>query len=309
MAKDKQNDAALDGIALVRRAIEINNALPGRLADDEGSPGGLIILPDDKRPIIIGDLHSNHGHLSLILDHDGNRTDIENDRAICILLGDALHDDRTGHMKEMSSSIDTLDAVLYLIARYPGKVYYIRGNHDSFDDRLRKSGISQGLEMRKALVEARGADYAAAVADFFESMPVFIIGKDFVITHAGPPRGGIVRDELVNIKKYPEKFHQLIWTRVNEFHGNPSLKEYGEKDVRLALDLLGMPEGTQFIVGHNPIWSDGNKIGVWLNVIGIKNHHILYSGYGSAAPYITFVNGEMRVHTAVAKQPEVYYYG
>jgi len=309
MAKVKQNGVTLDGIELVKRAIEINNTLPGRLADDEGNPGGLIILPDDKRPIIIGDIHANHEHLSFILDHDGNRSDIDGDKAICILLGDALHDDRTGHMKEMSSSITTLDAVLSLIARYPGKIYYIRGNHDSFDDRLRKSGISQGMEMRKALVDARGNDYANAVSEFFESLPVFIIGKDYVITHAGPPRGGIVREELVNIKRYPEKFHQLIWTRVNEFHGNPSLKEYGEKDVRLAIDLLGMPENTQFIVGHNPIWSDGNKIGVWLNVIGIKNHHILYSGYGSAAPYITFVNGEMRVHTALAKKPEVYYYG
>jgi hypothetical protein len=138
---------------------------------------------------------------------------------------------------------------------------------------------------------------------------VFIIGSHFVITHAGPPHGGISRDELVNIKRYPEKKHQLVWTRVNEFHGTPSVKEYGENDIRLALDILDMPADTHFIVGHNPIWSDGNKIGAWLNVIGIRNHHILYSGYGSAAPYITFIDGEMQVHTAIAKKPEVYYYG
>jgi hypothetical protein len=119
-----------------------------------------------------------------------------------------------------------------------------------------------------------------------------------------------VRDELVNIRNYPEKMHQLIWTRVNEFNGgNPSLKEYGERDLRLALELLDMPSDTHFIVGHNPIWSDGNKTGVWLNVIGIKNHHILYSGYGSAAPYITFIDGEMIVKMAKTEEPEVYYYG
>jgi hypothetical protein len=70
-----------------------------------------------------------------------------------------------------------------------------------------------------------------------------------------------------------------------------------------------MPEDTHFIVGHNPIWTDGNKTGVWRDVIGIKNHHILYSGYRSAAPYITFIEDSMIVKTAAVEEPEVYYYG
>jgi predicted phosphodiesterase len=299
----------LDGVPLVKEAIRVLSNLPGRLIDTEGRPGGLVIMPQEKRPIIIGDLHANRENLALILAHENNREDMETGTAACILVGDAFHDDRTGHMKDMHSSVEILDDVLRLIVRYSGRVYYIRGNHDTFDERLRKSGIMQGIEFKNALLREKGAEYTAAVSDFFDSMPVFIIGQNFVVTHAGPPRGGIVRDELVNIRRYPEKFHQLIWTRVNEFHGNPSLKEYGEKDLRLALDLLEMPIDTHFIVGHNPIWSDGNTTGVWLNVIGIKNHHILYSGYGSRAPYITFVNDQMIVKYAQVKQPEVYYYG
>jgi hypothetical protein len=299
----------LDGIDLVEAAIRVNGELPGRLRDSAGKPGGLVMFPKEKRPFIIGDLHSNRDNLFSILNHDSNRADLEAGLASCILLGDALHDDRTGHMKDMRSSVEILDEVLRLIVRYPGSVYYIRGNHDTFDERLRKSGISQGLEMKNILLRERGAEYTAAIDRFFESMPVFIIGDGFVITHAGPPRGGICRDELVNIRNYPEKLHQLMWTRVNEFHGNPSLKEYGENDIRLALELLDVPPDTQFIVGHNPIWSDGNRIGVWLNVIGIKGHHILYSGYGSQAPYITFVDGKMEVRLAIEKKPEVLYYG
>jgi predicted phosphodiesterase len=299
----------LDGVALVEHAITVLNTLPGRLPDSAGAPGGLVMFPDKIRPIIIGDLHANRENLSLILEHDANRADLESGKAACILLGDALHDDRTGHMTDMQSSVEILDDVLRLIVRYPGQIYYIRGNHDSFDERLRKSGIAQGLELKNLLVKEKGQEYMQAVQRFFDAMPLFIIGNSFVITHAGPPHGGIVRDELVNIKKYPEKMHQLMWNRVNEFHGNPSLKEYGEKDIRLALDMLDMPKDTEFIVGHNPIWTDGNKIGVWLHVIGIRNHHILYSGYGSAAPYITFIEGTMIVKTAEIKKPEVYYYG
>lgn len=297
------------GIDLVDAAARVMRELPGRLQNRAGNPGGLVMFPERLRPIIIGDLHANSEHLRTILDHDGNREDLAAGKAACILLGDALHDDRTGHMKDMSSSVQILDDVLSLVCEYPGFVYYIRGNHDTFDPRLRKSGIMQGEEMRRKLELDRGAEYVQAVERFFDSMPVFIIGKGFAITHAGPPRGGVSRDALVNIGEFPEIFHQLIWTRVNEFHGNPSLKEYGEKDVRLALDLLDLPKDTEFIVGHNPIWSDGNTTGIWQDVIGIKHHHILYSGHGSRAPYITFIDGKMVVRYAVNAKPEVYYYG
>ncbi|MEI6873506.1 MAG: metallophosphoesterase [Spirochaetota bacterium] len=297
------------GPALVERATEVCGAWPGRLKDSTGKPGGLILFPKNLRPIIIGDLHANLDNLIAIIDHEKNREDFEEERAILVFVGDSVHDDRTGHMKEMTNSVEILEYILRLIAEHPRTVYYLRGNHDTFDERLRKSGIAQGLEFRKALLAAQGPEYVAAVQRFFEDLPMFIIADGFVITHAGPPRGGLVREELIDIKSYPEKYHQLMWNRVNEFHGNPSPKEYGEKDIRLVLTQLELPEYTTFIVGHNPLWSDGNKTGVWLNVIGMKNHHIIYSGSGSRAPYFTLENGELVVKMAIKKEPEVYYYG
>jgi hypothetical protein len=299
----------LSGVKLVNKVVALLEALPGRLRDDTGEPGGLVMFPDGLRPIIIGDLHANRENLKLILDHDGNRADLEAGRAACIFLGDVLHDDRTGHMKDMTGSVAMLDDLFEVFLAYPGRVYYIRGNHDSFDERLRKSGISQGAELKHQLLASKGKEFVDAVQVFFDALPVFIIGKGYVITHAGPPRGGLVREELINIKRYPEKYHQLLWNRLNEFHGNPSLKEYGEKDLRLVLDFLDLPPDTHFIVGHNPLWNDGNKIGVWMNVIGIKNHHILYSGYGSKAPYFTIEKGELVCKQAMAQQVEAYYYG
>ncbi len=296
-------------VALVEYAVDQLTTAAGRLANDEGKPGGLVLFPEKLRPIVIGDLHANRKNLSYILAHGDNAKDLESGKAACIFIGDAFHDDRTGHMKNMESSIDLLDDILDLFVRYPGKVYYIRGNHDTFDERLRKSGILQGLELKHAIFRLRGADYVGAVGRLFDAMPYAVIGERYVIVHAGPPRGGIVREELVNIEKYPEKLHQLIWTRVNEFHGgNPSLKEYGERDIRLALELLDMPADAHFIVGHNPIWGDGNKTGVWIDVVGIKNHHILYSGYGSVAPYITFIEGEFAVRHALPVAQEEYRY-
>lgn len=302
-------EALPTGVALVELAIKAASAWPGRYRDSEGKPGGLIDFPDKLRPIIIGDLHANLENLKRIIEHENNREDFEAGRAALVLVGDAMHDDRTGHMKEMASSVEIFDYLLRLIAEHPKTVYYLRGNHDTFDERLRKSGIAQGLEFKKALLAAYGAEYVEAVQRFFEALPVFIIGKGYVITHAGPPHGGLSRDEIIDIRRYPEKYHQLMWNRVNEFHGNPSPKEYGERDIRLVLNILGLPEDTPFIVGHNPLWNDGNTTGVWLNVIGIKNHHILYSGSGSRAPYFTIEGGELVLKLALSKKPEVYYYG
>lgn len=304
----KKNSKNLDALGLVERAMEISGAWPGRIKDDEGLPGGLIELPKTVRPILIGDLHANLENLKAILDHENNRVDLESGRAALLFIGDSVHDDRTGHMRETAGSIAILDYILHLIVDFPRNVYYIRGNHDTFNQQLRKSGIAQGLEFRNAMVAEYGEETTAAVGRFFESLPVFIIAQDFVMTHAGPPRGGLVREELINIKRFPEKYHQLMWNRVNEYHGNPSPKEYGEGDLRLVLDLLGVPKDTQFIVGHNPLWNDGGKTGVWMNVIGMTGHHILYSGSGSRAPYFTRENGTLVVKMAIEFREEVYSY-
>ncbi|GAB1483622.1 hypothetical protein MASR2M78_24380 [Treponema sp.] len=301
--------ASASPTALVEKAIEVSAQWPGRAKDDEGSPGGLILLPKELRPIIIGDLHGNLQNLKAIMADRDNKADLDAGKALLIFLGDSVHDDRTGHMREMEGSVAILEYILHLIVDYPKNVYYIRGNHDTFDHRLRKSGIAQGIEFRDALVAAQGEEYAVAIGKFFESLPLFIIADAFAITHAGPPRGGLVREEIINIKKYPEKYHQLMWNRVNEYHGNPSPKEYGEKDLRLMLELLDLPADLPFIVGHNPLWNDGNKTGVWMNVIGIKNHHILYSGSGSRAPYFTLEQGKLVVKMAVEIRQEAYTYG
>ncbi len=301
---------ALEGVALVERAIEIVLSDPCRPKGSDKAPGGLVELPRKVRPIIIGDLHANLDNLNRILDDGTNRSELDESKAYLVIVGDVEHDDRTGHMKEMDSSVVILEALFRLLDRYAGRICYIRGNHDTFDERLRKSGIAQGQELKAKLLAVRGADYVAAVQRFFEALPVFVIGQGFVITHAGPPHGGLDRQEVIDIKRYPEKYHQIMWTRVNEFRdGTPSPKEYGAKDVKLMLEMLGQPEETHFIVGHNPLWGDGNTVGFWRDVVGIKNHHIIYSGSGSQAPYLTFEAGELQVKTAIPKKPEAYYYG
>ncbi len=308
MASHNAEVSSLEGVALVEEATKIIENSPGRLRDSHGRPGGLVEFPANLRPIIIGDLHTNLDNLKQILHHETNFEDVAANKAAYIVVGDAVHDDQTGRMKDMTSSLVMLEEIFRLIIAYPQNFLYLRGNHDTFDARLVKSGIAQGKEFRLKLLEARSPEYVEAVERFFEALPYFIIGDGFVITHAGPPRGGCTKQQLIDVLDRPDLMQQLTWNRINEFHGTPSSREYGERDIRAMLECLSLPEFTHFIVGHNLI-NDGNKSGCWMNVIGVKNHHILYSGTASQAPYLTFQNGELVLKTAQVKTPEVYYYG
>ncbi len=293
----------IDDIYKVVKIVENHSCRP---KNDAGHPGGLIDLSKDKRSaIIIGDLHGAIENLEVIIEK--NEYELKEDKTRIIIIGDGVHNDQTGHMLEMHTSLDVLEKIFKLTVKYQENIIYIRGNHDTFDARLAKSGIKQGLEFQNYLEEHRSEDYVDAVSKFFESLPVFVIGNGFIVTHGGPIRNGATKNEIINIEENPFFYHQLIWNRLHEFRGNPSNKEYGEEDIRSSLKKLKLPEDTPFIVGHNPMWSTGNHSGIWRDIIGIKNHIIIYTNIGTRAPYLKIENGTVTEKYGIQEDPRSSY--
>jgi len=277
-------------LSLPEKAIKIINESKYRSLDTEGRPGGLIEFNENIRPVIIGDLHGAFENLSGIVEK--NKDDLDQGRAYILILGDLVHDDEVGFLREMGPSLKVIDYVFNLIIKYPERIFILRGNHDTFDENLVRHGINQGAELLCHILEKRGIEFAKNVEIFFDSLPVFFIGGEFVAAHAGPVRGGITRDQLVNIRKYKTKYRELIWNRVNEFVGSiPNNKEYGESDIRATLKKINRSVQTTFIVGHNPRWVSEDDSGVWLNILGIKNHHVVYSSKRTNAAYLTIEEG------------------
>ncbi|WP_319560539.1 metallophosphoesterase [Marispirochaeta sp.] len=296
------------GIQHIKKATQIVNTNQNRLTDSYGNPGGLIDLSKNRLPVIvIGDLHGAVDNLAKIVEHEGNDKALKNGKAILVIIGDSVHNDQTGYMKEMESSYKILELTFKIINTYKDSVIYIRGNHDTFDERISKSGIRQGAELQAYLEKNCGKEYVKATEEFFESLPYFIIGDTYVITHAGPIRNGASRNELINIADNEDYRRQLVWNRVHEFRGTPSLKEYGAEDIKKMLEKLKMPPESYFIVGHNPMWHTGNLTGIWWDVTGIKNHIILYTNIGTRAPYLYIEDGKVEKRFAVAKQREGFY--
>ena len=115
------------------------------------------------------------------------------------------------------------------------------------------------------------------------------------------------RSSEINIYYDIDGYNQLMWNRIHEFRGNPSLKEYDEDDIKKMLKKLKLPPDTHFIVGHNPLWNTGDMSGIWLDVLGIKNHHIIYSNLQTLAPYLIFENNKLKKRFAIKPKEEVLY--
>ena len=262
-------EPALD---LLQSVNEILKHEPYRPIDDSGLPGGLVELPKNIAPIIVGDLHGQVNNLLKILSENKFLDGIESECACLIILGDAVHSELPGEMEQMDSSILIMDLILSLKKRFPANVFYLRGNHDSFNPNICKNGICQGSLLRRRLIELRGSEYVSAMETFYDFLPLVIQSDDFIACHAGPPGKKTSRSELINLRSFPETAQEITNSRLkrsNYFAG------YGKGDVKRFRKSLNLPKRTPFIVGHTPLHSSGS---IWSNVGDIKNHHIIYSG-------------------------------
>ncbi len=276
--------------AAIENVLSFDSKL--RPPNSKEKPGGLIEFPGDesREMIIVGDLHANKRNLKAILQDAGNLYKLERNEAVLVFLGDIAHDERTGHLKEMQSSIQIMDILIHLINKYPDNIIYLLGNHDTLSPQLSKSGILQGELFHRALIEQRGERYADLIQRFFNALPLCVIHQYFCAVHAGPVRGGIGRRELTNINHYPDCRHQLIWNRINEVYSTPSMKEYGLQDLEDLRTALRLPQHIPIIVGHNPMWKWGGDDSIWINILRTHDHVILYSGAQKICPYISVRN-------------------
>ncbi len=260
-------------LALLR---QVNTLMAGesmRPSTRSGTPGGVIDLQQRAIPVIVGDLHAQVDNLLKILSENCLLTSLGNKSATLVLLGDAVHSENSNEMEEMDSSILMMDLIFTLKLRFPWNFYYIRGNHDSFDSSISKNGISQGLLMRRRLLELRGEHYVAEMERFYQALPYIIKSPYFYGCHAAPPRTPATLDDLVHIADNPSLIQEVTCNRLQRPHYPGG---YKKSDVKRFRKALGVAKGTPFVVGHTPLDPFG---GVWKNVGAIKNHYIIYSAH------------------------------
>lgn len=266
-----------------------------RPRDSDGNVGGLLELPEWITPIIVGDLHAQVDNLLRILSEGAYLESLERGEAALILLGDAVHSQQPGQWDDMDSSVLMMDLILKLKLRFPDRVFFLLGNHDSFSAEVTKGGVPQGLLWEKRLGELRGEEYTRALELFYRRSPLVVVSRDFVACHAGPPRTRISKQTLIDIRRFPKLLRELTWTRV-QTTTHPA--GYTRRDVRQLRQALGLPDTAAVIVGHFPV----SKVGaVWRHVGNIRNHHIVYSANPREIGLFTRVSGKLVAQTYPAE--------
>ncbi|MEA3291231.1 MAG: metallophosphoesterase [Pseudomonadota bacterium] len=270
----------------IRRVNELLLEEPYRRLDQSGNVGGIIELPAEPTPVIVGDLHANTDNLLNVLVEGGLLQSLEDKTAVLLFLGDLIHPDFEP-FDYMDSSVLIMDLLFLLKLHFPENVFILHGNHESFSPELSKRGVPQALLLQKRLTELRGEAYCTQMEQFYERSPVLAVSRDFVACHAGPARAKTSLDDIVNIRQHPDLAHDLTWNRIKRA-ATPS--GYAAGDVRRFRKSLGIDSDTPFLVGHYPYANDGT---LWLEVGGIKNHHIVYSAKPDQIGLFTRIDGVM----------------
>ena len=259
----------------------------GHCKDALGNPGGILELPDNVTPILVGDLHARIDNLLTILSENAFLDSLENGTAALIILGDAVHSEEPDRLEEMESSLLMMDLIFRLKLRFPGNVFFIVGNHDSFLHELMKKGIPQGLLWEKHVLSARGEEYKTELELFYQQSPLLVLSKDFIACHAGPARRKVSRQILVDARQFPDIVHDMTWSRIRTAAFPAG---YTRNDIRKFRKDLEVGSDTPFIVGHHPCSSDET---LWLNVGQANQHHVVISSRPDRVGIFTGIDGKM----------------
>ncbi len=272
----------------LRTIQDVNDLLlaePYRPLNALGQPGGIISLPPGTTPVIVGDLHAQVDNLLKILSENCLLECLRLRTATLVLLGDAVHSENAGEMDKFETSMLIMDLIFKLKLSFPHNLFYIRGNHDSFDAEINKNGILQGEAFKQYLMEKRGGDYVANMDIFYQRLAYIIHSDTFLACHAGPPVSKVSRKRLTNIQDNPQLARELTHNRLQRPN---HLAGYSKSDVRKLKKCLQLPAKARFIVGHTPLDPFGS---FWLHAGGIKNHHILYSAHTAGPSMLIYSNG------------------
>jgi len=273
-------------LATLRRVNDAMQSEPYRATASDGRPGGIVELPADKTPIVIGDLHGRVDNLITLLTHNAFLESLEKERAALVILGDAVHPEGPDDLADMHGSVLIMDLILRLKSAFPSGVFFLLGNHDSFSAELMKDGVPQGVLWEQCLSGLRGHAYRDEMRRFYTLCPLMLVSDDFVACHAGAPRMGVTREMLVDVRQHPALLYELTWNRqkTRGFAGG-----YTAADVRRLFQVLGMRDDSTLLVGHYPRSEIGS---VWLNAGGIARHHVIVSSRPAEVAVITRVDGE-----------------
>lgn len=291
--RDINKDDYLKKLDLVTQSLNFEDTSI-REHDDQGQPGGVIDLNRNIPTIIVPDLHARVYFIRYLLNHRiDDKTVLEllflsKIQIICV--GDGFHSERrckdrwlaasiefengfNTHKNidmEMSESLGLMSLIIELKIKFPKIFHFLKGNHENI---LNEEGYgnypfgkftSEGYIVRSWVEKFYGEDFLYKYSSFEKSLPLFVIGRNFLVSHAEPGHF-YERSEIVNCYNNHNLIYDLTWTRDNQAEiGSVERmlkrfidKEYLEKSLYFGghcsiSSIYSLRANSKFVQIHNP---------------------------------------------------------
>ena len=267
-------------LAVARLTYKQENA-DIRPADDSNQPGGLVKLRHDLDTIIIPDLHARRDFLLALFSMPGKNAptvldELEEGLVQVVCVGDGFHAEGRAAMRwrkafeefthaykthknidlEMTESLALMEMIMELKVSYPDYFHFLKGNHENI---LNENGNGnypfgkyayEGEMVADYMKMFYGEELTYEYAFFEKDLPVFVIGKNFLVSHAEPERF-FTEDEIINYRNKPEVIYGLTWTADDAAE---------EGSVQAMLEhYLGSLDDVYYFGGHRPVSELYNK--------------------------------------------------
>jgi len=196
-----------------------------RPRDLDGNPGGLLVLRDAKRLIVVGDLHGRYDNLEHILRDGNNLKAIIDGDAHLVFMGDAVHPRgaRIHSDEAYEESFCVMLLIMTLKAENPANVHYVLGNHDNAHvggSPLLRGKVRPDLLFEAFFNEKVSTGVVEGYREFVKACPVAVRAHAtkgaLLLVHA--TLSGMLVDEetLINIfvkGRQNELLEDLLWCR------------------------------------------------------------------------------------------------
>lgn len=213
-----------------------------RPRDKSDLPGGLIYLKKNTHTIIVPDIHARMDFfLNIMLDKDSkdktNLQKIESDELQIICVGDGFHaekraakrwaqaykefeQDYTIHKnidEEMRESLGVMEMVMEVKSNYPLNFHFIKGNHENIKNEEGGGNYPfmkfsyEGPMVAYYIEKFYGKEFLEEYYKFEKNLPLFAVGKNFLISHA-EPLSFFDEEKIIEYRNNPDVIEGLTWT-------------------------------------------------------------------------------------------------
>jgi len=207
-----------------------------------GFPGGIIYLKHNIPTIIVPDIHARMDFFLNILlyqDSEGITTlqklDLNKIQIVCV--GDGLHsekrsakrwndsfseftDDYSRHTnidEEMKEGFGVMEMIMGVKTAFPLNFHFLKGNHENISNEEGEGNHPfikfsyEGPMVAYYVKKFYGEDFLNHYYSFEKNLPIFAVGKNFLISHSEPQRF-YDTEEIIDYKNHPEVIEGLTWT-------------------------------------------------------------------------------------------------